>query len=267
MTNPASPGGGVRWLSASRSEVGNVRKLNEDACLDLPGSGLFVVADGMGGHHAGDYASRTIVETLAGVLPRVRPSEFIDDIEDRLIRVNHELHTRATSGDTPTLTGSTAVALAVFDRFGVCLWAGDSRVYRLRDRQFEQLTRDHSEVQEMIDRGQISVEEAATASNANIITRAVGGTSELHVDLMLTELREGDRYLLCSDGLYKELREADVAADLAAANTPREACDALLARALSGPCSDNVTVVTVFIAGGGDEFEKTGQYAVELPGA
>lgn len=263
MTSPAAS---VRWLSASRSEVGNVRKLNEDACLDLPGSGLWVVADGMGGHHAGDYASRTIVETLAGVQPRLRPSEFIDDVEDRLIRVNHELHTRSTSGDTPTLTGSTVAALAAFDRFGICLWAGDSRVYRLRDGQFEQVTRDHSEVQEMIDRGQISTEEAATAANANVITRAVGGTSDLHVELALTELRDGDRYLLCSDGLFKEVPERDLAADLAGATTPREACDALLTRTLAGPCSDNVTAIVVMIVGG-DEFDQTGQFSIAPPTA
>ncbi len=267
MSTVERSNGGVRWLSASRSEVGNVRKLNEDACLDLGGSGLWVVADGMGGHHAGDYASRTIVETLAGVQPRTRPSEFIEDIEDRLLRVNHDLHVRSTTGDTPSLTGSTVVALAAFDRFGVCIWAGDSRVYRLRDGRFEQVTRDHSEVQEMVDRGQITAAEAATASNANIITRAVGGTSDLHPEMCLTDLRDGDRYLLCSDGLYKDISDAELASDLRTATTPREACDALLTRALAGPCSDNVTTIVVFIVGADDEFEQTGQYKAEFPAA
>ena len=123
-------------------------------------------------------------------------------------------------------------------------WAGDSRIYRLRDGTFEQVTRDHSEVEELIEQGLLKPEDAELHPSANIITRAVGGTNDLHVDLDLFELQSRDRYLVCSDGLYKELSDSEMRDRLANGNC-KQVCDSLVSTALERKCADNVTVVVV----------------------
>jgi len=226
-----------KWTSSGTSNKGNVRQHNEDAWLDMPAAGLWVVADGMGGHQAGDVASRMIVDALAQVRPQERPSALLDDIEDRLNIVNAELFRRGQAGDT--ISGSTIVVLAAFAGYTVTLWAGDSRVYRQKGTSFEQITRDHSEVQELSDQGV-----TAGAESANVITRAVGGAADLALDLELRELRDGDHYLLCSDGLYKELSDVNLAMALRGQDA-RSASRYLVEQAMAGPCSDNVTAVTI----------------------
>jgi serine/threonine protein phosphatase PrpC len=231
-------GAGFTWRSASITSQGNVRSHNEDAVLDLGTAGLWVVADGMGGHNAGDVASRMIVEALYGVTRRARASEMLDDVEDRLLRVNTELY-RASLESDAGMSGSTVAVLLAFERHCLSIWAGDSRIYRAREGSFTSITHDHSEVQAMLDEGV-----PAQHNSLNVITRAVGGTQELYLDLELRELRHQDRYLLCSDGLYKELSEADMARHVVR-NDPDGACKALLKQALAGTCSDNVSAVVV----------------------
>ncbi len=227
-----------RWSSSSLSVPGNVRKVNEDSVLDLPASGVWVVADGMGGHNAGDVASRMIVETLSEVRPAERPSQFVDEIEDRVRRVNRTLYEGSlTAGGG--LCGSTIVVLAAFANFAACLWAGDSRVYRLREGKLDQMTRDHSELEELVDQGR----EAEATAASNVITRAVGGTEDVSLDFELCELADGDQFLLCSDGLYRELTDQDIAAHLA--RPPADACQAMIEQSLRGTCADNVSVITV----------------------
>lgn len=135
---------GFSWRCASATSKGNVRSHNEDSILDLSSCGLWVVADGMGGHNAGDVASRMIVEALAGFERRASPSELLDDLEDRLTEVNQRLYNESLVSDAG-MSGSTIVALLAFERHCVSIWAGDSRVYRSRGGTIEQITRDHSE--------------------------------------------------------------------------------------------------------------------------
>lgn len=229
------------WQSAAASARGNVRPHNEDAVLELPSAGLWVVADGMGGHNAGDVASRMIVEALASVPRRPCPSDFVDDVEDRLTAVNRRLHDMAGNNG---MSGSTVAVLLALERHVVSLWAGDSRIYRCRGGELTQLTRDHSDVQEMLDHGLITPERAATYEASNVITRAVGGSAELYLDIDLRELRDGDRYLLCSDGVYRELAPDVLLRELAPAD-PAVACNALMTQALAGVCSDNISAVVV----------------------
>jgi serine/threonine protein phosphatase Stp1 len=245
MTGLPAMGNSIRFTarSASQTSRGNVRSHNEDSILALPAVGLWVVADGMGGHNAGDVASRMIVEALATVVRRASPSALLDEVEDRLREVNVKLFNTSLENDTG-MSGSTVAALLAFDRHCVAIWAGDSRVYRSREGSLLQLTRDHSEVQEMLDGGVLSAQSAGEHVSSNVITRAVGGSQELFLDLELRELRHNDRYLLCSDGLYRELSEADMAHHLTG-NDPEGACRALLKQALAGPCGDNVSVVVV----------------------
>jgi type VI secretion system protein ImpM len=230
------------WRSAAVTAQGNVRTHNEDAVLELPAAGVWAVADGMGGHNAGDVASRMIVESLCGIARQERPSELLDEVEDRLQAVNGQLYGRSlTDGG---LCGSTVALLLAFDAFALAAWAGDSRVYRSRAGVLECITRDHSEVQAMVDEGMLDALEAGRHNGQNIITRAVGGAEVLYLDLELRELEHRDRYLICSDGLYKEVADERLAAHLAA-NDPEGACRALLKEALAGECNDNVSIIVV----------------------
>jgi serine/threonine protein phosphatase PrpC len=236
---------GFTWRSAVATATGNVRTHNEDAVLELPDVGVWVVADGMGGHKAGDVASGMIVKALGELRAHSRPSALVDDIEDRLSEVNRQLH--RASMDGKSMCGSTVAVLIAMGRHVICLWAGDSRIYRSREGVLTQLTRDHSETQEMLDEGLISPEAAAQKEVSNVITRAVGGMAELYLDIQIGELRNNDKYLLCSDGLYRELNDEALVRSLNGMD-PARMCNGLIRQALAGPCRDNVSAVVVAVS-------------------
>jgi len=193
----------VSWTSHAVSHVGTVRKINEDACLDRPERGLWAVADGMGGHSAGDVASSRIIEALDGLSPAGSLSEMAGVVEDALRRVNLDLLKLARDSDKHTI-GSTAAVLVMHGRHALCIWAGDSRIYRFRKGRLEQLTQDHAMVEDMVEAGLISRAEAEHHPQANRITRAVGAMEDLFVDMDIHPVEPGDRFLICSDGLYKD---------------------------------------------------------------
>ena len=234
----------MRWSSASLTDVGSVHTVNQDACLDLPAAGLWVVADGVGGHNEGEVASQLIVDTLSPTSGHARLSAFVNEVEDRLQEVHKALVDRAASRNKDMIIGSTVAALLVVDQYGVCLWAGDSRVYRCRDGQLEQLTRDHSQVEELVASGGLSREEAENHPHANVITRAVGAGEELFLDVDVQKLCHADRYLICSDGLYKEVSEAEIAEHMKYGDCVT-ICRTLVALALERGARDNVTVVAI----------------------
>jgi len=236
------------WRSAAMTSRGNVRDHNEDAILDHPAVGLWGVADGMGGHQGGDIASGMIVETLQQTSRPTSFSSFLDEVDDRLRAVNSTLYTRANSGEVHGVSGSTVAVLLAWGRYCLTAWAGDSRVYRYRDGALKQISRDHSEAQELLDEGTVSPEANDARLQSNIITRAVGGLEDLTLDLELRELRDKDRFLLCSDGLYREASEADIIRHMAKPE-PQQACEGLINQALSGQCADNVSVVVVHFFG------------------
>lgn len=232
-------------MSAARSHLGTVRKINEDSCLELPEQGLWVVADGMGGHKAGDYASQLIVETLSEVGGHRSLGEFVGDVERRLLAVNERLIDEIGGPDADEMIGSTVVALLAYHRLLAFVWAGDSRAYRLRGGVLRQLTRDHSEVEELIARGELAREEAEEHPSANVITRAVGALNAHDtLEVGMSDLRPGDRYLLCSDGLYRVVQDEEIAEHLARFD-PDEMCTRLIDLSLARRCTDNVTVVCV----------------------
>lgn len=230
----------MRWSSACDTHPGNCRERNEDAVLSLSGSGFWLVADGMGGHQDGDYASDAIVRALSEVTLVGDLSDCVDAIEDRLLEVNDHLrHHSLVQCDGHTI-GSTVVALVARDGVGVALWAGDSRLYRLRGDAIELVTRDHNPIADLLDVGGVS-ESEAIAADTHIVTRAVGGQRELHLDVAVFEIEPGDTLLLCSDGLYREVAEEDLAQALR--HDVGEAVSELMIRCLDGDARDNVSMV------------------------
>ncbi len=233
-----------QWISAAATHVGKVRTINEDAFLERAECGLWAVADGMGGHHAGDVASRTIVEQLAAVQSHVNFSALVDEVEQRLFAANRLMHDLAAGQQPPTVMGSTVAVLLAHRRHCLSMWAGDSRVYRLRAGTLQQITRDHSQIQQWVTQGFLSEEEADRHPAANIVTRAVGAEPLLHLDMELRALEEGDRYLVCSDGLYRELAATELEALLARGKCSA-ACQALIDAALARRARDNLTALVV----------------------
>lgn len=237
-----------RWDSATNTDTGKVRAVNEDASLALPARGLWVVADGMGGHDAGDVASNMIVDSLRDLPAHDDPADFLDEVEDRLLDVNLNLYETATNSPIPRTIGSTVVALLVMGRHTVIMWAGDSRAYRLRNNELVQLTVDHSQVEMMVQTGELQRDQAESHPLANVITRAVGGSEDLYLDVELRQILDGDRYLLCSDGLYKDMDLETIARCLSQGDCD-DACNALMGEALGGDASDNITVAVVEFTG------------------
>ena len=232
--------------SASRTDVGAVRSVNEDSCLEMPGpeGGLWVVADGMGGHDAGDVASQMVTNALRGVTRASNLGALIDEAEERLLAVNAQLCQLAAQTYPPRTIGTTVVALLSFHRQAACMWAGDSRVYRLRNGVMDQLTRDHTEVEELMQENQLTEEQALAFTSSNVITRAVGGEPNLQLEVKFQELSPGDRFLLCSDGLYNSVPEDELPL-LLSAGDPGYVSNALVTRSLAYGARDNVTVVVV----------------------
>jgi len=239
----------LRWQSAAATHVGTVRTVNEDAYLDRPEIGLWLVADGMGGHHAGDVASSMIVKSFDDIGIPANGDEFLEAILDRLQTVNTDLQNYARDNGA-SVVGSTVALMFGFGSRASCLWAGDSRIYLLREGKLRQLTRDHSKVEELISLGLVDREEAHTHPVGNVITRAVGAAESLALDIVSHEMRAGDRYMLCSDGLNKTVPDREIA-DILTQQSCGEAPRALLYRALDNDARDNVTAVVIHVDGDG----------------
>jgi serine/threonine protein phosphatase PrpC len=239
-------GSHFQWRSASSSHVGTIRKVNEDSVLERPEIGLWVVADGMGGHAAGDVASSMIVESLQGIRVANDEAALLEDIERRLLRINTQLIHYAAEHVPGGVMGSTVAAFASFQTKALCLWAGDSRIYRLRGGELERMTRDHSQVEDLISMGIIQREDAEHHPESNIITRAVGATPDLSIEQRVDELRAEDTYLVCSDGLTAVIKDGELGA-LIAQSDCEEAVSALLHLALVRGARDNVSLVIIKI--------------------
>ena len=234
------------WSSAGRTDTGKVRERNEDAFLDQPQQGLWVVADGMGGHQAGDLASRLIVESLAELPAELDFEDRLDALRDCLHRLNRHLSLGLTLTEaTPDLlVGSTVVALLAEGSRVACVWAGDSRCYLLRGRQLFQLSRDHSLLQQLVEERGISPADAARQPGAHALTRAIGAAEELQLDILELESLPGDVFLLCSDGLYQDLDHDDMTAALLRPS-PQLALQRLFDLALQGQARDNLSGVVI----------------------
>ena len=234
-----------KWTSASFTHVGLVRARNEDAFLDQAERGIWAVADGMGGHAFGDLASRRVVEGLARIGMPDSLVKFVADVRDTLQAVNRQLRVEAANHHVQII-GSTVVVLLA--RHGYCayLWAGDSRIYLCRNGKLIQLTRDHSQLEELKASGNLSSEDMINLPSRGIITRAVGAASTLDLDSDTMETHDGDMFLLCSDGLSNEVSEQEMCSALVPGDC-QQASDALIAMALQRGGHDNISAVVVRI--------------------
>jgi len=231
--------------SWAASDTGPIRSHNEDSFIDRPDLGLWAVADGAGGHDAGEVASGMIAETLGAIPPGLSAADALTEIRNRIDVVHEALLAEAASRGPDVIIASTAVILCVRGAHFACLWVGDSRAYLLSGGNLSQITRDHSLVQELVDAGQIAPEAAESHPHANIVTRAVGAgeADGFALDKVTDQLCPGERILLCSDGLSKCV-PSDVIAAVLAEDT-EDPARRLIATAVARRTNDNVTAVVI----------------------
>jgi protein phosphatase len=227
---------------SSVTHAGKVRVRNEDSCLVRTDTGLWAVADGMGGHEAGDLASRILVDSLNAIEQPEAALDLLEQCETQIFRANQQIVDLSRARDGATI-GTTAAVLLVRDKHYACVWAGDSRVYLINGGSITQLSRDHTEVEELVAAGTLSRENAKNWPN-NVITRAVGVAEDLELEIVSGSADPGDIFVICSDGLTKHLRDDEIL-QYAAGRNARAACEVMLELALERGGLDNVTVVVV----------------------
>ena len=232
-----------RFETGAVIHAGCIRDYNEDRFLAAPESGIWLVADGMGGHYGGDFAAEAIVENVRSVQRVASAHELQSRTIDRIQQANHLIQERSAHMEGITI-GATVAALMVFDSHFACVWCGDSRVYQMRDGRLNQVTRDHTEVQELLDRGVISQQQAETWPRKNVITRAVGVAAQAQLDNVYGMLKDRDTFLICSDGLTGHVSDGEIQRLITGAS-PQLACDRLLQLTLDRGATDNVTIVVV----------------------
>ncbi len=231
---------------ASVTHPGNVRKVNEDSVLQSS-KNLWAVADGMGGYAAGDVASRLVIDSLTKVDGvELENVDLIGYIEDVLQQVNQKLVFEMTVGIGSEIMGSTVVVAACHNHQCTCLWAGDSRLYVQRQGELYQISKDHSVVQDMIDDGVLSAEQADNHPQSHVITRAVGVHEELDLSKVTFDLQPDDVLMLCSDGLYNEVDAETIRNLLSDQSLDCELkAQALLGAALDTDARDNISVSVI----------------------
>lgn len=235
---------GATTTFGSRTDIGCLRDHNEDSLIVAPP--LFAVADGMGGHAAGEVASEIAVNVLAERAPAHPDSETlgqaVEEANRAIIRAAHEGRGREGMGTTMT------AAMLEGERL-IIAQVGDSRAYLLHQGKIQQLTRDHSLMADMIEAGQLTPEEARSHPNRSVITRALGSDPHTQPDLYEINVETGDRLLVCSDGLSGMLRDQDIEATLARVHDPQRCASQLVNEAIAAGGHDNITVIVADVTG------------------
>lgn len=232
-----------RFDTAALSDVGRVRKENEDSFIVHADAGLWCVADGMGGYEAGKFASSSVADALATVGQAASAADLLARFQDRLAHANDAMRAAGRAQGLGTF-GTTVVALLIHERHFACVWSGDSRCYRLRGERLEQISRDHTEVQDLVDRGMLTPEEARRWPGRNVITRAIGVSDEPDTEVVQGDVEQGDVFVLCSDGLTGHVDDGEIRTCVVTLE-PEEACARLIEMTLARGASDNVTVIVL----------------------
>ncbi len=231
------------------TDVGHRRSKNEDSILLNADENVWAIADGMGGHLAGDFASQTITSNLSLFKQHASLEDSILVLEENILNSNSIILKKASNLGQNATIGSTVVCAYICQSFLFTFWAGDSRLYRYRDATLERLTEDHSYAEELVRMGGIEPGEAKDHPAANVVLKAVGINDSLCLDFEYYNLQDGDIYLICSDGLYKDLEESKIqritesnAEDMA------ELSEALLASSLDAGGTDNTSIITIKVS-------------------
>ena len=231
------------------TDVGKVREVNQDCVFSSIGPvgclpNLFIVADGMGGHKAGDIASRLTVDSVVDKLSKVNSKDYISVITDTIIKVNKEVIDKAAESQDYEGMGTTLVVATVFDNILKVANVGDSRLYVVGE-DIIQITRDHSLVEEMVINGQLDRADARVDKRKNIITRAIGGESKVEAEMFSVELKPEDKILMCSDGLSNMVDDAEILEIINREPDIEKAARMLIDAANENGGKDNISVVIV----------------------
>ncbi len=230
------------------THTGHVRTRNEDSILVNEDEHVWIVADGMGGHHAGDFASQTITNNLSLFKQHASLDDSILLLEENILNSNSIIRKKSYKLGRNATIGSTVVCVYVWNNLLFTFWAGDSRLYRFRNGQLERLTEDHSYVEELVRMGKIDAREAEEHPAANVVLKAVGIDDRLCMDFEYFELVDEDIYIICSDGLYKDLDETRFAPIIEAhADDMTALSEALLEKSLDAGGTDNTSIITLKI--------------------
>ena len=234
------------WQAASFSHPGYRRPLNEDRYLIRSDDDFWLVADGMGGHHRGDFASNMVIEVTEELPISGSLTTRAEQVRSALAAGHERLRQVSANSEADVICGTTVTCLLIQESEGVVQLAGDSRLYRWRHHTLMPMTRDHSYVEELVQQGELSPKDAEQDPRQHIITRAIGMDQPLAIEQVAFSVDADDRFLLCTDGLFGELDAGFISAALGNASTADEAASALLEGALAGAADDNITGVVVF---------------------
>lgn len=247
------------------TDVGMVRTNNQDTlyafasnmrgALNKPDFGLFIVADGMGGHHDGEKASALTVNTIATQLVQQLYLSILDDeSEEEHIPITESLVTALQRANASIIDkvpdgGTTATVVAIVNDLAYIVHVGDTRVYLVSNNEIEQLTRDHSLVQRLIELGQLTPEEAISHPQRNVLYRALGQNPHLEVDAITRRLTSSSRILICSDGLWNSVPEKTILESMVQGHSPQSTCEKLVSLANIMGGSDNITAIVIYMPG------------------
>jgi len=230
--------------TSSMTHTGSIRKKNEDALMAMPTSGLWAVADGMGGHEAGDYASQCIIGHLYQAGLAFNGKNLVDRIPDILRAANQEIYDYAKQRHEESIVGSTVTLMIMEGEKYHCFWSGDSRCYLLRENSIQPVTQDHTEAMELFDQGLINAEDVETCPESNVLTQAIGIDEEPFIDYTQDYIYEGDRFLLCTDGITKVFPDQKLQTMLQQKNIDKVNQE-FLGEALEAGAPDNLSSIII----------------------
>ena len=244
--NVSTDHSGFLISSSGVTHTGKVRDRNEDAILLLEEESLWLVADGMGGHESGDFASNTITRNLGLFKQQKNLEDSILLIEENLMNSNAIIREKSGKMGKNATIGSTVVCVYIWQKYLFVFWAGDSRLYRFRKGTLDRLTDDHSYVEELVRMGKIESKDAENHPAANVVLKAVGIDDELCLDFDYVEIEKNDIFILCSDGLYKDLEISKIASIIDGnKNDMAVLTETLLSHSLSAGGTDNTSIITI----------------------
>lgn len=243
------PPSGFQISSNGVTHTGHVRSKNEDSILINADESVWLVADGMGGHHAGDFASQTLTNNISLFKQQPVLGDSILLLEENILNSNAIIRKKSHKLGRDATIGSTVVCVYIWQDYLFTFWAGDSRLYRHREGQLKRLTEDHSYVEELVKMGKIEAKDAEAHPAANVVLKAVGIDEHLCLDFEYFEMQDGDVYIICSDGLYKDLAESLIEPIIESNNIDMEALSkVLLATSLDAGGTDNTSIITLKVS-------------------